>query len=185
MENKLNYPIKYAVLELKVRGNWKNDYNEKTVGFIASKCHVISQNIRYLENGTSKLSYQVVFPYINIEGYKNRMLRDLPFAEIERVPSFGPGGDCLNATIVPEIFDTYDEASEVAKNENYKIQMPLARALPISIYSPLRELKREEKRQKLDSELAICKSFEQDILKATSEMTISEQLPSAKQLVKK
>lgn len=180
MENELNYPVKYAVLELKVKGDWKNDYKDRTIGFIASKCRIVSQNIRYFQDGTSKLSYQVVFPYKNIEEYKNRISRNLPFDEIEKLPNFGSYDNCLNATVVSEIYDTYDEASDVADNKNSDM-----RHFAGAFVYPTWQVKREEKIKEFDTNIAICKSFEHDIIEATSSMQVTSESISVKQFVKK
>ena len=58
----VNYPIKYAVLELR-------DENNATFGFIASKSYVIEDSIRYLPDGSNIEYHYVVFPYSNVVDY--------------------------------------------------------------------------------------------------------------------
>lgn len=180
MENKVKYPVKYAVLELKVNGDWKIDYKDKTIGFIVSKCRVVSQTIRYLEDGTSVSSYQVVFPYKNVEEYKNRISGNLSLDENERIPNFGSYGNCLNATVVSEIYDTYDEAAEAAEYENSSIESCVyVLCNQPSCYNC------EEKLREYETNMELCKSFERDILEATKELPITSESISVKQFIKK
>ena len=66
MNKIINYPIKYAVLELKKRGGWAVDFEDVTQGFIVSKCYVVESNIVYNADGTNSVKHKVVFPYDDI-----------------------------------------------------------------------------------------------------------------------
>ena len=63
MKEKVNFPIKYAVLELTQSGGWMVDYKDITKGFIVSKCYVIEDNIIYDSDGNSKIVHKVFFPF--------------------------------------------------------------------------------------------------------------------------
>ena len=52
MSRELNYPIKYAVLELKEKGGYLVGYKGITQGFIVSKCYVIRSNRAYNSDGS-------------------------------------------------------------------------------------------------------------------------------------
>lgn len=51
---KYNYPIKYALIPITYYGNTL---------YVASKCYVLNEEIKYNEDGTSSMKYDVVFPY--------------------------------------------------------------------------------------------------------------------------
>ena len=53
----INYPIKYAVLELKSRGGWLVGFRDITQGFIASKCYVVETNIVYHQDGGNSITH--------------------------------------------------------------------------------------------------------------------------------
>lgn len=181
MERKLNYPVKYAVLELKTKGGFEQDYKDMTVGFIASKCYVIGQNVRYYQDGTSKLSYQVVFPYNDIHNYKWRVARNYQFDEKEISPSFGYYGDCMNANIVLNVFDTYDEASVVADSENENKKRKIGTHLSL-LEADWKE-KYDEQVKVFEENLALCKRYEQIIVAQTANMLVTGDDISVKQFV--
>lgn len=175
MENKLNYPIKYAVLELKEQGGWSTNYEDVTVGFIVSKCYVVEQNTRYLQNGTSKTSYKVVFPYKDFNNYKYRLLRGIDINEHEHVPEYNYYRECTNANTVSDVFDTYEEATEIANQENHNKKRSIICKI-VKYDSILKEF---------EENLAICKSYEQIILEKTTEMTITNENVTVKKLTRK
>ena len=77
----LNYPIKYAVQELKINKGYDSNYEDVTFGFVVSKCYVISQNIKYNADGTSAQTYDVLFPYGDIHTFKySTLLKKCPFS---------------------------------------------------------------------------------------------------------
>ena len=73
MNDNINYPVKYAVLEIKEIGGWAVWFENVTLGFIASKCYVIESNILYDVNGNSQVIHKVVFPFNNIEKFKSSL----------------------------------------------------------------------------------------------------------------
>lgn len=66
MSGVINYPIKYAILELKKTGGWADRYETITQGFIVSKCYVVESSITYHFNGNNKIAHKVVFPFENL-----------------------------------------------------------------------------------------------------------------------
>ena len=73
MNKEINYPIKYAVLELKERGGWSVGYKDITQGFIVSKCYVIESSIIYNADGSYKTIHRVVFPFSDIAAFKDSL----------------------------------------------------------------------------------------------------------------
>lgn len=170
MEN-LNYPIKYAVLELKEKGGWDNNYEDITIGFIVSICYVVNQNIRYYQDGTNKTTYQVVFPYKDIHTFKYRQI----FNDEPIIPHYSLWHKCLNSDKVSEIFDTYEEASIAAEKANINKR----KSIICNIYEYNNLLKKHYE------DLAICKQFEKLVQEKTIDMAITKENISIKKLTRK
>lgn len=173
MENKLKYPIKYAVLELKTKGGYLQNYEDITVGFIVSKCYVVEQKATYLQNGTSITSYKVVFPFKDFDNYKYRLLRGITPNENEFIPEYNFYGECSNADIVPDIFDTYEEANELASHENQNKKSKIVAKI-VEYDKVLKEF---------NENLAICQSYEQLISEKTKEMFVTPELIRCKKRI--
>lgn len=171
MKKELNYPIKYAVLELKEHGGWEHNYEDITVGFIVSPCYVINQNTRYYSDGTNKTTYQVVFPYKDIHTYKYRNI----FNEKTDTPHYSLYKICLNCNEVSDIFDTYEKASIAAEKANTNKRK--------SIFCRVSEY--QNLLNKHNENLEICKRFEQLILERTANMSITKDDISIKKLTRK
>ena len=157
MERELNYPIKYAVLELKEQGGWTFGYNDITIGFIASKCYVVGSSIKNHSNGESDISYDVVFPLKNISDFKFFLKLGMLYNEKHKVPLYDGFGKHYPVTIVSDLFDNYEEAKCAAGLKND-------------------ELKEEsEQNEKLFLEnLSVCQKFEDLVLRKTENMIITE-----------
>ena len=106
--NGLKYPIKYAVMPLTKR----SDFGIEIYVNIVSKCYVISERKVYLEDGTYKYEYEVVFPFL-IEN-EDILERNIPKFNIF-------SGSCINSTLVYQLFNNFEEASVIANQENKKI----------------------------------------------------------------
>ena len=65
---KLNYPIKYAVMPIHPVGDYDG---EKTLAYVPAKCYLIKKTEEFFQNGTSKLSYEVVFTWNHAEKQEN------------------------------------------------------------------------------------------------------------------
>ena len=71
MENQeLKYPVKYAVQELTQYGGWENSFVDTIKGYIVSKCYIVETNTMYYADGKEQTSYNVVFPYQDIEAFQ-------------------------------------------------------------------------------------------------------------------
>lgn len=114
MQTYLNYPIKYAVQELKINKGYDSNYEDVTFGFIVSKCYIINQNITYHKDGTNTQTYNVIFPYKDIHNFiYSTLLRGYEFNEKPITTIYQ-----YNCNTVPMIFDTYEEAS-IFKEQTY------------------------------------------------------------------
>lgn len=167
MEHDLRYPVKYAILELKERMGWVDNYEEKICGFIVSKCYVVDSNVKYLSDGTVKISHKVVFPF------KNNSYYELSLQHINEMPnpSRDLSGDCYEADIVSEIFDSYDEAHTIAWQKNKDLERNLV--LKVYISDPDFKEKYQKLKDEFNQKLDICQRVEEWILSHTIGMKIS------------
>ncbi|MCI8778902.1 MAG: hypothetical protein HFI87_07125 [Bacilli bacterium] len=101
---KNNYPVKYAVMPIK-------NCDEETMINIVSKCYLLSEEKRYDKYGKYKTMYDVFFPY---------QLDDRCWKRVE--PIFNIYSyRCVNALEVDAIFDSYENALELAHLKNNEI----------------------------------------------------------------
>lgn len=167
MDRDLKYPIKYAILELKENGGWLNNYEDITQGYIVSKCYVMESSIKYFRDGTSKLSYKVVFPFKN----NSNLELSLQHLREEPNPSRDLCGECYPVDIVSNLFDSYDEAKVMSIKKNKDLEEKIV--LKVYISDP----NWKEKYQKLKDEFAkkmdICHEIEKSIFNRTNDMKIS------------
>ena len=157
-----NYPIKYAVLGL-------IDENNTTFGFIASKCYVIEDSIRYLPDGNNIKYHKVVFPYTNIVDYINKIYYDYHTQDIgcRNIPEY----NLYNASIAMNLFDNYEDAHVEATLSNQKLVEDLISKLPWS--HPDYEKEKEKISFIFSLNMTTCRKFEELIQKQTGDMKIS------------
>ena len=95
-----NYPIKYAVLELR-------DENNATFGFIASKSYVIENSVRYLPDGSNIEYHYVVFPYSNVVDYIKKIYYDYHTQDIgyRTIPEYDLYGNIYSISVVMKLFN--------------------------------------------------------------------------------
>jgi len=105
-KKELKYPIKYAIMTIKEPVDYKRDL--KVVAHIVSKCYVISQKEQYFDNGTYNISYEVVFPCTE----KNSTMK---------TPEYNIDLQCMNSSLVNQLFDTYEDALIAATQMNEDI----------------------------------------------------------------
>ena len=112
---KLNYPIKYAAMPVEYPEEY---YDVSFFGcdepykklYIVSKCYQISKKEHNLQNGTTKMEYEVVFPYQQV---------DKMFQFERREPTYGIKR-CNNSVILEGAFDCYEDALKEAERLNQK-----------------------------------------------------------------
>lgn len=115
VKRNLKYPIKYAIMPLEEQVGW--DYGERVfdvVAYIVSKCYVIEERKKYLDDGSFEINYEVVFLYARKD--------NSPYYEFEQaVPNWSIWRKCTNSVFVNELFDSFEEASKVAFKHNTEI----------------------------------------------------------------
>lgn len=185
MNKEINYPIKYAVLELKERGGYLVGYEDITQGFIVSKCYVIESNIVYNSDGSNKIIHKVVFPFDNIENFKISLRNGRQNIGNAQMPKYDACGKIYPINVVTDLFDSYDFAKVAAEEKNEEHRRNLLSKVPSPIsarFSKLNWKKHYENlRQEFEEELEICNLFEQLVLQTTEDMNISEELSTDKQ----
>lgn len=162
MEKEINYPVKYAILKLEALGDRGANYANITYGFIASKCYIVEKNINY---GTNKKTYKVVFPYNDIKSFINSS-KDIFSLGPKKRPSYDKNGELLYYTTVTQIFDTFEEAKELASNlrHDYQFVMKSQNNLKLTYTKLIR------------SGLDLNEKYENLIELSTSDMIVTENL---------
>lgn len=163
-EEHVNYPIKYAVMPIVEQVGWSIGLNQlereyDVVTYIVSKCYVVGEQKLNFGDGTSKMSYEVVFPYKN--EYVNRQLPEFNLFSQK----------CTNSTLVNQCFDSFDAALEVANKLNNDILHHEIGCLSFdnNFGSSLEILKRKHQ-ERLDK----YKRLESEIQRYTSSMEITQ-----------
>lgn len=101
--NEYNYPVKFAVMPIYE--------NNKLVFNIVSRVYLISEKTIYDKSGDIKVEIEVFFPFVkNIE--TNTYQRIEPTFKYDVM---------INAQIVDEIFETYEEANNSVFEKNKAI----------------------------------------------------------------
>jgi len=167
MSKEINYPIKYAVLELKKSGGWSVGYEDITQGFIVSKCYVVESNIIYYSDGKNKVTHKVVFPFEDISCLEVSLMNGSQNIGEENIPSYDACNRPYPINIVTDLFDSYEKAKIIAegKNEECRHNLILKVAMGNSNW-----------KEKFEQRLELCNLFERLVLEATEDMNISEQL---------
>ncbi|MBQ6282189.1 MAG: hypothetical protein IJK66_01475 [Bacilli bacterium] len=162
----MKYPIKYAVLEVKEQGGYLQGYKKVILGYIASKCYVLSSAVIYSVDGTLKTSNIVFFPYNNIKNFKNSNLE----SDEKDTIRFNYNMTPWPVEIVVELFDTFEEAKENAEEKNNELRKNLMFNRPvIYVAKGYEELVRE-----FESDLEVCRRYEEFIDENTTDMIITK-----------
>ena len=185
MNKEINYPIKYAVLELKEDGGYTFGYKEITQGFIVSKCYVIESSIIYDSDGNNKIIHKVVFPYKDIESFKTSLEKGKQNIGNEEIPRHDACGRVYPISIVTDLYDTYEIAKEAAKEKNEEHKCNLMLKTPAPIYTKSSNVdwieQYEYLKQEFEKNLELCNLFEKLVLTATKDMNVSEELSDNEQ----
>ena len=180
----INYPIAYAVLELKEK--YKNMTNGSyiTQGFIVSKCYVLESSIKYDSDSGYKLKHKVVFPYKDFTSFKTSFRDGKQKIGDPQIPVKNAYNDIYSYDIVDNLFNTYEEAKASANEKNEEYVNNVLMDIPAQVGSPLRGLNDEEQyrlvKQKFEDRLVFCYQFEELVLRATRDMQISEDMTNTK-----
>lgn len=186
MSRKINYPVKYAVLELKENGGYVYNYSNIIQGYIVSKCYVIESKVTYNYDGEGVVSYEVIFPYENITDFKRTLRYNNKSIVKETMPRTSAVGNIWQTEIVTELFDTYEEAKEFAngKNEKHKLGIELG----LYPYNKIIELSNDDELKKykeyiikdFERNLDICNLFEKLITNNTIDMVVCKDIKDKK-----
>lgn len=119
VKKEVKYPIKYAVMPIEEQIGWYPGLNElereySVVANIVSKCYVIREDKEYLQDGTLKIKYEVVFPFLKKD--------KIHFGGFEpAIPEYNFYSQCTNSIFINQLFNSFEEAQTVADQENEKI----------------------------------------------------------------
>lgn len=170
MNKELNYPVKYAVLELKEVGGYSQGWEDITMGFIASKCFVVESKVKYLSDGSSIVSHKVVFPHKDYKTFKVSLsVRNSIQVEDRITPQYNAISEPYPVNIVTDLFDTYEEAKEDAEAKNKELYHSIIRHLDVKYL--VKNLDRINK--EYVSEMELCNLFEKASLEETEDMVVS------------
>lgn len=170
MNKELNYPVKYAVLELKEIGGYSQGWEDITMGFIASKCFVVESKVKYLSDGSSKVAHKVVFPHKDYKTFKVSLnTRNSAQVEERITPQYNAISEPYPVNIVTDLFDTYEEAKEDAEVKNNELYHSMICHLDVEYL--VKNLDRINK--EYASEMELCNLFEKASLEETEDMVVS------------
>jgi len=162
---KINYPVKYAAMPIIEQVGWSHGLHELereygVVCYIVSKCYLISDLTKYMEDGRSDKQYEVVFPYQPGE-----------FSRWQRVtPSYNLIHEyCTNGNKVDTIFDSYEDALNFVTAKNEELCKKSYIYLP---YSENYAVKIQAKKDEFNEKLAEYKLLEEQISLYTKDMEI-------------
>lgn len=166
---KINYPIKYTIMAIDQNGNGEG-YDDfisfkmpLPIAFIVSKCYLVGEEIKYFENGKMKKDYDVVFPFA---------LSDLDTDEklYRTIPSCNFAGKYMEAVSTTYVFDSLEDALQVAKECNAKLLHEKIRTLQSDAITTGEKVANIKERH--DQNLKKWKDIEQKILDATSDIVV-------------
>ena len=162
---KLNYPIKYALLGIEEQVGWQAGIHEiereyAICGYIVSKVYVVGETIKYNGDGFYSKQFQVVFPFPSIlEQNRQKPRYDLDF-------------NCYNYFNVNFLFDSFDQAKNVATNKNKLLRHQ--KCLPKISNKEMTLIERIKKGQEeFDKQLNRYLEFEDFISKETIDMEVT------------
>ena len=128
MKKENNYPIAYAVLELKEKGGYIDSYADITQGFIASKCYVLESSVVYNSDGSCKFVHKVVFPYNDIKGFKAAIKNGSHNIGDKEEVKYDAYGNAFPVSIVTELYDSF-EVAKLADNSSLSFIKSFSRKL--------------------------------------------------------
>ena len=174
-----NYPIKYSIMPIcaYVGENLSNNhtlniYNSivrygykhlEVIGYVVSKCYILSEINSFLSDGTTNTSYEVVFPYQKVNHKGRETYRkvdptryDAQIGEIyDTVEEAVLAKNELNQIILSE------ELSRITRNKNYQENIKLIQQAFEKRIERLNELETEIAEN--TKEMIISENQEQDL----------------------
>lgn len=176
MKGENKYPIKYAILQLKEKGGWLEEYEDIVRGNIVSKCFVVESSIKYFSDGSSRIFHKVVFPFKNLETLKLSLLNKDEFIGTKVIPSYDASYNPYPVDIVLDLFDTYEDAKVKAQEENEKMRHKIVLNVPFKISDPRFKQTLTEYEQAFINQLSVCQLFEKLSLLNTEDMNIIHEM---------
>ncbi len=165
MEKELNYPIKYAIKEIRTREENMHGYSYFTQGFIVSKCYVLESVVKYNSDGSNSIAHKVVFPYSKFDNFIAAMNLNIPYYEVPVKPIYN---EIYSFDYVEKIYDSYEMANVEVFLKNEKLKKDLIQMVSLT------DLDWKEKLLQLQSNLVtsleLCKQYENYILENTRDM---------------
>ena len=160
-----DYPVKYAILELKAQGGRDLAYREVSYGFIASKCYLLEKTTSY-KNCNPKEYYKVFFPYNDFETYMSKFKSPIYGVGKRNHLIFDDNNNPIKCTKVSKIFDTFEEAQELAKKlrEDYKYLLLLPASQKVKM------------REEICDGLYLTEAYEELIEESTKDMEVTNSL---------
>ncbi len=182
-----NFPIKYAILELKEKGGYITNYKDIVRGYIVSKCWVVESSIKYFSDGSSKLFHKVIFPYKDLDTLKTSLRNDDQYIGERVTINYDFNYNPYPVDVVSKLFDSYEDAKIIAEEKNQEMKNNIASKVYSSISDPRFKQTLSTYEHEFEEQLDICYLFEKLSLLKTENMTITESLSQNKeiQLLKK
>lgn len=118
MKQDLNYPVKYAVLEMID----KNNREEETAFYMAAKCYVIDKEEVYLEKEHKEI-YKVLFPIQDVLEYATNMYYSYRKSILDNPKMEDLSGSFYPVNVVDNLYDDYESAKLEAKNKNRMLKL--------------------------------------------------------------
>ena len=138
MENELNYPIRYAPMEVK---EYPFNSDSNACCFLAVPCYLISERKVYNKSGDYYRRYEVVFQKDSekIVYYQNE----------NKIPLFNLYENCINSDVVDLVSENYDEIRTYCDDQNKKLVYNQTKEEIINNYYNVINIERKEEKIKI------------------------------------
>ncbi len=176
MNSESNFPIKYAILELKEKGGYITNYKDIVRGYIVSKCWVVESSIKYFSDGNSKLFHKVIFPYQDLNTLKTALRNNDEYIGERVTINYDCNYNPYPVDIVSELFDSYEEAKSIAEEKNKEMKKNIASKIYFSISDPRFKQTLSNYEHEFVEQLSNCQLFEKLAILETEDMTITESI---------
>lgn len=115
---KSGYPIKYAIMPIEAKVVWDDGKSNVVyrgvdpIYYIVSKVFLVGENLLYFNDGTSRKTLGVVYPYATMESINNE----------RAIPKYGIDEFYANKKTVDNIYDNYEAAKKEAERLNNRLR---------------------------------------------------------------
>lgn len=177
-----NFPIKYAILELKEEGGYLVNYKDIVRGYVVSKCYVVESSIKYRSNGDSQIFHKVIFPFKSLETLKLSLRNKGEYIGEKVIPQYDFDYNPYPVDIVSDLFDTYEDAKVQAQSQNEKLKHQIVSKIPYSVSDSKFKQALIDYEREFVEELSVCQLFEKLVLSNTEDMNITNETEENKGL---